>query len=164
LKYEIRHRSASSRVIIAAALSCLAISTASCDSQNAPKTSETPAAPPAQTQTALPASSEAPVTAVDSVMITRPQDAPDAVVIAVNGTVNSAGWTDPKLLPVNDTAAEPSIRSYRFVATTPASADVMQTSQPVEALLRIDALPAGVSKIRIVAAENEVSADMGSVQ
>ena len=55
--------------------------------------------------------------------------------------------------------ADASTISYQFVATSPEAVDDANTAaEQVEAELRVDALPADVTTIRIVAATNEVSA------
>ena len=112
-----------------------------------------PAGPPP-----IPASTELPINSVDSVMLSRPQDAPESMIIRVLGTAPSAGWTEPKLEPMADTSGDTSIKSYQFVATSPETADAGSATQPMETELRVDALPPEVKTIRIVSATNEVSA------
>jgi hypothetical protein len=102
------------------------------------------------------------VNTVESVMVTRPRDAPASVSIMASGTVLSQGWTDAKLLPLDDTNGDTSIKSFTFVATSPATPVAGSSLQPIEAQLQIDSLPADVKAIRIVSATNEVSATVGN--
>ena len=106
----------------------------------------------------IPPSTELPIGSVDSVMLSRPQDAPESMIIRVLGTAPSAGWTEPKLEPMADTSGDTSIKSYQFVATSPESADAGAATQPIETELRVEGLPPEVKTIRIVSASNEVSA------
>jgi hypothetical protein len=106
----------------------------------------------------IPPSTELPVNMVDSVMLSRPQDAPDAVVIHVAGKAVSAGWTDFRLIEVPaDPNADERIRIYTFVATSPETPDEKRDAQPVETEMRVDALPPQVRTIRVVSATNQVS-------
>jgi hypothetical protein len=127
----------------------------------AEQAAEQPApAPAAPAQTAVAPSTELTVKTVESVMVTRPQDAPDTVVIQVSGTVPSVGWTDPKLVPVEST--DPTVRSFNFVATSPADAAAGAAAEPVQARLQLDTLPEDVTAIRIVSATNAVQAFLSS--
>jgi len=122
---------------------------------------EPPAAPPPVPEAAapIPPNTEAQVSSVDSVMLSRPQDAPSAMIIRVLGTTASGGWSAPKLEPMADTGGDASIMSYQLVATSPeASDDANTAAAQIEAELRVDSVPAEVTTIRIVAATNEVSA------
>src|SRR4030095_15220429 len=67
-------------------------------------TAEPPPAPPPVAQAPVPAppSPEAQVNSVDSVMLSRPTDAPNAMIIRVLGTAASTGWSLPKLEPMAD--------------------------------------------------------------
>jgi len=122
-------------------------------------TAETAAPPPAPAgPPPIPPSTELPITSVDSVMLSRPQDAPESMIIRVLGTASSAGWTEPKLEPMADTSGDTSIKSYQFVATSPESADAGAATQSIETELRVEGLPPEVKTIRIVSASNEVSA------
>ena len=122
-------------------------------------TVETTALPaPAAGPPPIPPSTELPNGSVDSVMLSRPQDAPESMIIRVLGTAPSAGWTEPKLEPMADTSGDTSIKSYQFVATSPESADAGAATQPIETELRVEGLPPEVKTIRIVSASNEVSA------
>jgi len=119
----------------------------------APASPPPPAAPPP-----IPPETELPVNSVDSVMLSRPPDAPESMIIRVLGTAVSAGWTEPKLEPMADSGGDTSIKSFQFVATSPQSSDAANASQPIETELRVDSLPTDVKTIRIVSATNEVSA------
>jgi hypothetical protein len=90
-------------------------------------------------------------------MLNRPQDAPQALVIQVSGTTPSSGWTNAHLAEDSQSAGDPSVMTYKFVATSP---ETEQSSAPqmVEAELRIDSLPPEVKSIRVISASNEVSA------
>jgi hypothetical protein len=117
-----------------------------------------PAAPP-PAPVPPPPSTELPVATVDSVMLSRGDDAPDTMIIRVLGTAVSGGWSLPKLEPMTDDASEASVLSYQFVATSPEAGDDTSTAaEQIEAELRLDSLPSDVTTIRIVSATNEVSA------
>jgi hypothetical protein len=114
-----------------------------------------PAAPqPPQT----PPGTEVPIASINSVMLNRSQDAPGSLVIDVSGTAPSAGWTNAHL--AEDTAAnsDPSVRTYKFVATSPKGEEQDHTQQTIEAELRVDMLPPEVKSIRVSSASNEISA------
>lgn len=91
-------------------------------------------------------------------MINRAADSPSALIIDVTGTIPSGGWTNPRL--VEDTAAttDPSLRVYKFVATSPDQTSADQMPQMVNAQLRIDSLPPEVKTLQVVAAGNQISA------
>jgi hypothetical protein len=92
-------------------------------------------------------------------MLSRPQDAPSAMIIRVLGTTASGGWSTPKLEPMAGADTDASIMSYQLVATSPEAVDDANTAAAqVEAELRVDSLPMEVTTIRVVAATNEVSA------
>ena len=132
------------------------------DAAPAPVAQAEPAAAPppaAPVPAPIPPSTEAPVNSVDSVMLSRPQDAPSAMIIRVLGTAASTGWSLPKLEPMADAGSDASIVSYQFVATSPeASDDANTAAEQIETELRVDSLPPEVTTIRIVSATNEVSA------
>jgi hypothetical protein len=131
------------------------------DTAPAPVAEAEPAAPPAEpVPAAIPPLTELPVNSVDSVMLSRPQDAPGAMIIRVLGTAASNGWSLPKLEPMVEEGSDASIVSYKFVATSPeaASDDPNPTPEQIETELLVDSLPAEVMTIRIVSATNEVSA------
>ena len=150
----------------------LALALAGCD-QNTTETTapEAAPAPVAQTEPATPPAAEAPapapippstelqVNSVDSVMLSRPEDAPGTMVIRVLGTAPSRGWSLPKLQPVTDSGTDASIVSYQFVATSPeVSDDANAVAEQLETELRVDSLAPEVMTIRIVSATNEISA------
>lgn len=118
--------------------------------------SEAPVQPPSSLIAEIPSSAEVPVLTVDSVILSRPQDAPSALVIQVAGRVTSSGWRNAKLVPSGDAAGDDTL-SFDFVVTSPATPELEPVAQLIEARLRIDALPAGVTTIRVVAATNAVS-------
>lgn len=124
----------------------------------APAPSAVPAAPAARV---IPPSTETSVNTVESVMVTRPQDAPASVSISASGTVLSSGWTGAKLVPLDDTNGDTSIKSFTFVATSPATPQPNASMQAIDVQLQINSLPADVKAIRIVSATNEVSATVG---
>ena len=118
-----------------------------------------PAPPPPEAPTPIPPSTEVQVNSVDSVMLSRPADAPDAMIIRVLGTTASAGWSFPKLEPMADGSSDASILSYQLLATSPEAVDDANTApEQIVTELRVDALPPEVTTIRVVAATNEVSA------
>ena len=113
-----------------------------------------PAAPPP-----IPPTTELPVNSVDSVMLSRPQDEPMSIIIHVSGTALSPGWTDAKLAEEPDGGADATIKTYKFVATSPEMPDdANRTAQPIEAEIRVDSLSPDIKTIRIVSGTNEVSA------
>jgi hypothetical protein len=91
-------------------------------------------------------------------MLNRPQDAPAALIIDVSGTATSAGWTNPRLTENTEANSDPSVKTYKFVATSPATEAQDHTQQTIEAELRVDALPPEVKSVRIMSASNEISA------
>ena len=123
-------------------------------------TAEPPAAPPPPAAPApIPPSTEVQANSVDSVMLSRPADAPNAMVIRVLGTTASAGWSSPKLEPMADGSGDASIMSYQLLATSPEAVDDANTApEQIVTELRVEALPPDVTTIRIVSATNEVSA------
>jgi len=128
----------------------------------APVAQTEPAAPPppeVQAPAPIPPLTEMPLNSVDSVMLSRPPDAPSALIIRVSGTAASGGWSLPKLQPVTDAGTDASIVSYQFVATSPeASDDANTAAEQLETELRLDSLAPEVMTIRIVSATNEISA------
>ena len=63
-----------------------------------------------------------------------------------------------KLVEDPDNSADASVKTYKFVATSPEMPDENRTPTPMQAELRVDMLLPGVTTIRIVSAANEVSA------
>ena len=114
-------------------------------------------APPAA-PAPIPASTELPVNTVDSVMLSRPQDDPMTIVIRVAGTVPSGGWINAKLAEDPDSSGDATVKTYKFVATSPEMPEESRAPQQIEAEIRIAAVPADVKTIRIVSAMNEISA------
>jgi len=125
--------------------------------EEAPAPAEAPAAPQPPSAPPIPAATELPLNTVDSVMLTRPQDAPMAVIIRVTGTAISPGWTGVKLVEDAENATA-GVARYKLVATSPAMPDANRTPEVLEAELRVDALPATMTTIRILSATNEISA------
>ena len=118
----------------------------------------TPAAPQPQAPPPIPPSTELPVNSVDSVMLSRPQDEPMAIIIHVSGTALSPGWTDAKLAEEPDGGADNSVKTYKFVATSPDMPGEDHTATPIEAEIRVASLSPDIKTIRIVSSTNEVSA------
>jgi hypothetical protein len=127
-----------------------------------PAAPEAPAAIPAPPQPPapppIPPATELPVNSVDSVMLSRPQDEPMAIIIHVSGTAVSPGWTDAKLAEESDAGADSTVKTYKFVATSPPMPDSNRTTQPIEAEIRVESLSPDIKTIRIVSGTNEVSA------
>jgi hypothetical protein len=119
----------------------------------APAAPAQPAAPPP-----IPPATELPLNTVDSVMLTRPQDAPMAIIIRVSGSAPSPGWTGVKLIEDTENAPAAGVKTYKLVATSPEMPSESRTPETLEAELRVDALPEDVMTIRIVSATNEISA------
>ncbi|HXJ00969.1 MAG TPA: hypothetical protein VNH44_07085 [Micropepsaceae bacterium] len=126
--------------------------------EQAPAATPAPVAPPPTPPPPIPPGTELPLNSVDSVMLSRPGDAPTALVIHVTGTAPSSGWTDPKLTEDAEAAANAAIKTYKLVATSPATPDEKRTPQALDAELRVESLPPEVTTIRIVSATNEISA------
>lgn len=120
---------------------------------------QTPAPPPPSATMVVPLGTSLAVYTVDSLVVGRPDDAPKAVVIKASGSVRTGGWTEPKLEEMPDTA-DASVKSYRFVATSPTAEANTQALQTVDADLRVDSLPAKVTTIRVVSETNEISASV----
>jgi len=153
------------------AIAAIGVLVAGCN-RNQPQTQTQPTPPPvssvAPTPPALspaptvpspiPPATELTVDSVDSVMLSRPPDAPMAIIVHVSGTAPSTGWTNPKLAEEPDNGADSTLKTYKLVATSPETPDESRTPQPIEADIRIDSLPANVKIIRIVSATNEISA------
>ncbi len=121
-------------------------------------TAEPPAPPPPAAPAPIPPSTETQVNTIDSVMLSRPSDAPSAMIIRVLGTTASAGWTLAKLEPMEG-SSDASVMSYQLLATSPEAADDGNTApEQIITELRVEALPPEVTTIRVVSATNEVSA------
>jgi hypothetical protein len=140
--------------------------------QSSTQTAEAPAAPVPAPSTpvvapapaaalpapaAIPLGSQQAVYTVDELVVTHPDDQPKAVVIKVAGSVRSGGWTEPLLEEMPD-AGDGTVKSYRFVATSPTAEATIQALQRVEADLKVDSLPPKVTTIRVVSETNEISA------
>ena len=93
-------------------------------------------------------------------MVSRPDDDPEAVVIKATGSVRTGGWSEPKLEEMDETGGDASVKSYRFVATSPTASATIQALQGVEAELRVDSLRHRVKTIRVVSETNEISASI----
>jgi hypothetical protein len=119
--------------------------------ETAPAAPAAPAAP-----TGIAPATELVVNTVESVMVTRPQEAPQSVIIQASGTVPSSGWTEAKLVPLDE--KDVSVRSFRFVATSPADGKLAGGTEAIEAQVEFEMMPADVATIRVVAGTNEVSA------
>lgn len=120
----------------------------------APVTVAPPMAPP---PAAIALGTSQAVYTVDSLVVSHPDDAPTVIVILATGSVRTGGWTAPKLEEMPDTG-DATVKSYRFVATSPTDAATVQALQVVEAELRLDSLPPKVTTIRVVSETNEISA------
>jgi hypothetical protein len=121
-------------------------------------TAEPPAPPPPAAPAPIPPSTETQVNTIDSVMLSRPSDAPSAMIIRVLGTTASSGWTLAKLEPMEGNS-DASVMSYQLLATSPEAADDGNTApEQIITELRVEALSPEVTTIRVVAAMNEVSA------
>ena len=152
------------RVLVAAAV-VLALTGCNRNPQsNTPAPEQAPAAtvpapaPQPPPPPPIPPMTELPLNTVDSVMLTRPQDAPMAIIIRVSGSALSTGWTEVKLIDDPESASDPAVKAYKLVATSPAMPEENRTPQTLEAELRVDSLPPEVMTIRIVSATNEIAA------
>lgn len=117
------------------------------------------AAPMPSTTPTMPLGASQAVYTVDSLVVSRPDDSPKAVVIKASGSVRTGGWTEPKLEEMPDTD-DATVKSYRFVATSPTAAATVQALQTIDADLRVDSLPPKVTTIRVVSETNEISASV----
>ena len=127
--------------------------------EQAPPATAAPAPTPQPPAPApIPPATELPLNTVDSVMLTRAQDAPMAIIIRVSGSAPSQGWTGVKLVEDAETAAAAGVKTYKLVATSPEMPGENHTPETLEAELRVDGLPEDVMTIRIVSATNEISA------
>jgi len=142
------------------ALAVLSIALAACGQEPAPAEAVAEPEIPLAAETTVPTHTELPVTRIDSVMISRPDNAPGSVVIQVAGSVGSVGWTDAKLVPA-ETEPTPTMRSFHFVATSPDLIDANAAPQPIEVRTEFDAFPTDVQTVRILSATNEVMAIVG---
>jgi len=156
-----------SRVLPIAAL--LAVFLLSACNRNSPPAPPQPAATgpsaaapappaPAPQPPQIPPATEVPVASINSVMLNRPPDSPAALIVDVSGTAPSAGWTNPHLAEDTESNSDPSVKTYKFVATSPQNEEQDHTQQAIEAELRVDALPPEVKSIRVTSASNEISA------
>lgn len=123
----------------------------------APTPVPVPALPAPPAPAAVPLGTSQAVYTVDSLVVSHPDDQPKAVIIQAMGSVRSGGWTEPKLEEMPDTG-DATVKSYRFVATSPTAEATIQALQTVEGELRVDSLPAKVTTIRVVSETNEISA------
>ena len=73
-----------------------------------------------------------------------------AIIIHVAGTALSPGWTDAKLAEEPDGGADNTVKTYKFVATSPPMPDANRSTQPIEAEIRVEALSPDIKTIRIV--------------
>lgn len=108
-----------------------------------------------------PIATEVNIDRVESMMITRPDETPEALVIFVSGLVESNGWSDPRLVPLDPDEAG-GTRSFSFVATSPDREMQRNASQPIEVRLEIESFPPEVETIRIISATNELTAFVGN--
>lgn len=106
----------------------------------------------------IPLGTEQAVHAIDSIALTYLRDKPHVMMIRVTGTVRTAGWTDAKLLEIRDSTGNATVKSYRFVATSPKMRVASRSSQPAAAMLRVESFPLNVKTVRVVAEANEISA------
>jgi len=91
-------------------------------------------------------------------MLNRSQDAPGSLIIDVSGLAPSAGWTNPRLVEDTEAKSDATVKTYKFVATSPQNSAQDHQPQAIEAELRVDALPPEVKLIRVISASNEISA------
>jgi hypothetical protein len=80
---------------------------------------------------------------------------PPQLQITASGTVPTAGWTNPQLLPRTYIQAPPdNIYDFDFVATPPKDTTA-QVVMPIQAAYVWQSLPSGLKGVRIHAATNE---------
>ena len=136
---------------------------------SAPPPSAPPAAPAPVTQSPYPVTTdlsptkaeERAVASVNTVSLQHPST--DALIIDVSGLVPSAGWTNPRLVPVDDEKERSDTKTYRFVATPPDSPKG-NLALAINARVEVDNIPPNLKFVRIVTAENQTAVNVAHVQ
>lgn len=81
----------------------------------------------------------------------------NGLVITAKGLVNTGGWSDPQLQPLQTFAPEVGIQSYTFVATPPKPDEmVVQMITEVTATTTIHPVPDDLKEIKVMAEGGEV--------
>lgn len=81
----------------------------------------------------------------------------NGLVTTAKGLVNTGGWSNPQLLPLQTFAPEIGIQSYTFVATPPKPEEmVVQMITEVTATTTINPVPADLKEIKVMAEGGEV--------
>ncbi len=138
---------------------CIAVAACGRDAA-APEASTTPAPDAAPAVPGIvPPATETAVARVESVMVSRPQEAPHSIRIQASGIVGTRGWSGARLVPIENVEGGKT-RSFNLVAMSPATGQGAGPTEIVEAELQLDMLPNGTEMIRVVGATNEVSAFM----
>jgi len=102
------------------------------------------------------------VNAVESVTLERPAGNPDGLRVKAAGTVATGGWTKPELIRLQHRTGGEGTLALGFVAAPPRSKIVTQAVENIEASMELDAIPAGVTAIRVVSMTNAQSAEISS--
>jgi len=84
------------------------------------------------------------------------KDKASFLTVVVMGRTRTGGWTNPQLKPLQTFAPEVGVRSFTFVATPPAGAST-QSPTPIQAMIKIEPLPADVKMIRVLSETNEIA-------
>lgn len=122
---------------------------------------DAPTPAPAILPVQIPPSSEVIIERIESVMVSRPSEQPEALVVHASGLVGSRGWSRPRLVPADPEEASDMV-SLHFVATSPEQETRVSEPQPLEARLEMPTLPSEVKSIRIVGVTNELSTFVGN--
>ncbi len=93
---------------------------------------------------------------VESLMVTRPDEQTDSVIILASGLVPSRGWSRPRLVPADPDETTDAV-NFHFVATSPAREMPESDPQPIEAQLEMPAFPSEVKMVRIISTTNELT-------
>jgi len=101
------------------------------------------------------------VASVNTVSLQHPS--PDALIIDVSGLVPSAGWTNPRLVPVDDEKEGSDTKTYRFVATPPDSPKGT-LAFAINARVEVDRVPRNLKFVRIVTAGNQTAVNVARMQ
>ncbi len=92
---------------------------------------------------------------VTGLRVERLHTFPPSLQVAVAGTVQSSGWTNPQLIPFTYVQPPPDgVYDYYFVATPPDGGIVSKVISPIR--LRTELPAGGVNGIRIHSATNSL--------
>lgn len=102
-----------------------------------------------------------PIYSIDAVSAVMTRKMPPSVVLKVRGVVNSGGWTNFELRPLQTVAPEVEVMSFTMYGQPPAPKAVVSQAFAWETIeLTIDPLPEGVRRIRILSSTDEKTAEL----